>query len=48
MGRLLMKKRKFTEDVARIYASEILLALEHLHKNAIVFRLNIFNNNFEI
>jgi serine/threonine protein kinase len=30
--------KKFSEDVARIYASEILLALEELHKNMIIFR----------
>lgn len=30
--------KKFSEEVARIYASEILLALEELHKNMIIFR----------
>ena len=38
MGRMLQKKRKVTEDVARIYISELLLALENLHRNLIIFR----------
>ncbi len=33
-----MRHKKFSEDVARIYIAEILLALECLHKNLIVFR----------
>ena len=32
------KKKKLTEDLARIYLAEILLGLEELHKNSIVFR----------
>lgn len=34
----LAKHRRFTEDNARVYAAEILLALEYLHKNKIIFR----------
>ena len=32
------KTKKFTEDRARIYAAEVLLALEYLHKRDIIFR----------
>lgn len=35
---LLQRKRQFSEDVARFYVSQIILALEHLHKNDIVYR----------
>ena len=38
MGKILQKERKFTEDRARIYATEILLALEDLHKRDIIYR----------
>ena len=31
-------ERKFTEDEARIYISEMILALEHLHKRGIIHR----------
>ena len=31
-------KRKLNEDVAKIYVSEILLALETLHRNNIIYR----------
>lgn len=34
----LAKHRRFTEDIARVYAAEILLAIEYLHKNKIIFR----------
>eukprot|EP01116_Phalansterium_solitarium_P023631 TRINITY_DN838_c0_g1_i1.p1 TRINITY_DN838_c0_g1~~TRINITY_DN838_c0_g1_i1.p1 ORF type:complete len:755 (-),score=199.74 TRINITY_DN838_c0_g1_i1:438-2702(-) len=34
----LQKDKRFTEDRARYYAAEILLALECLHKNGIVYR----------
>lgn len=34
----LRKAGKFTEDRARFYAAEIVLALECLHKNGIVYR----------
>ena len=39
MGKLLGKERKFTEDRARKYAAEILLALEDLHKRDIIYRV---------
>lgn len=38
MGALITKKRKLTEEVARIYIAEVTLALEALHNNLIVFR----------
>ena len=31
-------KSTFNEDEARFYLSEILLALEHLHSNSVIFR----------
>ena len=35
----LRKSKKFTEDVARFYAAEILLALQYLHKDLnIIYR----------
>jgi serine/threonine protein kinase len=34
----LRKEHRFNEDRTRFYASEILLALECLHKNGIVYR----------
>jgi len=38
MGWHLAKEKRFNEHRARIYASEILLALEELHKRNIIFR----------
>jgi len=38
MGMALAKHRRFSEDIAKVYAAEILLALEYLHKNKIIFR----------
>lgn len=38
LGKLLSKKKKFPEDLARLYISEILLALEALHRSMIIFR----------
>eukprot|EP00347_Sterkiella_histriomuscorum_P015797 403355646 len=38
LGKILQRERKFTEDRARIYAAEILLALEDLHKRDIIYR----------
>jgi serum/glucocorticoid-regulated kinase 2 len=35
---LLQKRRRFTEDQARFYAAQMVLALEHLHENNIVYR----------
>jgi serine/threonine protein kinase len=34
----LRKSEKFTEDRIRFYAVEIILALEHLHKQGIIYR----------
>jgi len=34
----LQKKRQFSEDNARFYVAQIILALEHLHKNDIIYR----------
>lgn len=34
----LQKEKKFTEDRVRFYAAEILLAIEHLHQNGIIYR----------
>lgn len=38
LATLLEIKKKVSEDVARIYAAEIVLALEALHQNDIIFR----------
>ena len=38
MGSLITKKRRFPEDIAKIYAAEITLALEDLHNKDIIFR----------
>lgn len=38
MGDLLRSRKKLTEDVAKIYIAEILLALEALHKDLIIYR----------
>ena len=38
MGMALANQRRFTVEVARIYAAEIVLALEYLHKQDIIFR----------
>ncbi len=38
MGKILQRERKFTEERARIYTAEILLALEDLHKRDIIYR----------
>jgi len=38
LGRVLAKEKRFTEDRARIYMAEILLALEDLHRRDIIFR----------
>ena len=34
----IQREKKLTEDVARIYAAEVLLALEDLHRRNIIFR----------
>jgi len=38
LGEYLQKERRFTEDRARVYLAEIVLALENLHKRDIIFR----------
>lgn len=38
LGRLIQKEGKLTEDRARIYMAEILLALENLHRRDIIYR----------
>lgn len=38
MSRSLQKERKFTEERAKIYMAEILLAMEDLHKRDIIYR----------
>ena len=40
------KVQRVNEETARIYVSEILLALEALHKNFIIFRLSINYTSF--
>ena len=38
LGTHLASEKKFAEEKARFYIAEILLALEELHKNGILFR----------
>ena len=38
LGKILSIERRFTEERARLYAAEVLLALENLHKRDIIFR----------
>lgn len=38
LGKLLQKQGKLSEEVARIYIAEILLAIQYLHKREIIFR----------
>lgn len=38
LSKLLDVRRRLTEDEARIYVAELLLAIESLHKNNIIFR----------
>jgi serine/threonine protein kinase len=38
MGMLLAKERRFTIELVTVYAAEIVLALEYLHKQKIIFR----------
>ena len=38
MSRALHKDRRFSEERAKFYLAEILLALEDLHKRDIIFR----------
>lgn len=38
LGKVIQRERRLTEDRARIYACEILLAIEELHRNNILYR----------
>ena len=38
LGKLIEREKRLSEETARIYASEILLAVEELHKNKILYR----------
>ena len=38
MGLMLSRQRRFSEELARTYLCEIILAIEYLHQNKIVFR----------
>jgi serine/threonine protein kinase len=38
LGKILQKERKLQEERARYYISEVLLALEDLHKRDIIYR----------
>jgi serine/threonine protein kinase len=38
LGKMLVEEKRFDESRAKIYLSEILLALEDLHKRDIIFR----------
>ena len=38
LGHVLLREKKISEERARIYIAEVVLALEHLHKKDIIFR----------
>jgi serine/threonine protein kinase len=38
LGKQIKLKKKFQEQVARQYICEVIVALEYLHKNRIIFR----------
>lgn len=38
LGRLISKEGRLSEDLARVYLAEILLALEDLHRRDIIYR----------
>jgi serine/threonine protein kinase len=38
MGKMIQRERRLSEPLTRIYASEILLALQDLHQRGIIFR----------
>ena len=42
LSQCLIKEKRFTEDRARIYLCEIILAIEDLHKRNIIFRYQFF------
>ena len=38
LGKYLESERRFSEEVARVYACELILALEYLHSNGVIYR----------
>jgi serine/threonine protein kinase len=38
LGNVMKKEGKFTEEIARIYICEVLLALEYLHSKNVMYR----------
>ena len=38
LGKYLETERRLSEEVAKIYTCEIILALEYLHKNGVIYR----------
>jgi serine/threonine protein kinase len=38
LGKMLIREKRISEDRARIYLAEVVLALEDLHKRDIIFR----------
>lgn len=38
IGDILKKERRFSEEVAKIYIAEILLAIDNLHDHGIIYR----------
>lgn len=38
LGKIIVQERRFTEDRARLYIAEVLLALQDLHKRDIIYR----------
>ena len=47
VNNLLNNKKRVSEEVAKIYICEVLLALEELHKNLIIFRFFNEKNMFK-
>ena len=38
LAKVLQREKRFTEERARIYSAEIILAIQDLHKRDIIFR----------
>lgn len=38
MSKLLIKQKRLSEEVAKLYISEIILAIEYLHSKNIIYR----------
>lgn len=38
MGSILKRQRRFPEELARIYICEVLLAIEYLHSEGVIYR----------